>query len=218
MTRPLTKISRRSDWMLAQLPVGMLEDDFFVRFVSIFQEVGAGLLADADNVENLLEVTVTPPAFVRYLGSWTGAPALDASLPETVQRDVVRSWARMLAWRGTRRGLQEFLHLIVGDGAQVVDSGGVIRPLDSVEGPPWVHVTVPSTGWMSESDFAELVRDEVPAHVYLELYVGERRILPAEPTTSSGALPGAPAAGQAAPHQGTPLHGGPSPEEPGVTG
>ena len=31
---------RSPHWMLNQLPVGMLDGDFFVRFVSIFQELG----------------------------------------------------------------------------------------------------------------------------------------------------------------------------------
>jgi hypothetical protein len=33
---------------------------------------------------------------------------------------------------------------------------------------------------MPEADFVALVRDEVPAHVYAELYVGDRRAWPAD--------------------------------------
>ena len=43
----------------------------------------------------------------------------------------------------------------------------------------WVRMTVESTGWLAETDFVELVRDEVPAHVRAELYVGDRRVWPA---------------------------------------
>jgi hypothetical protein len=35
-------------------------------------------------------------------------------------------------------------------------------------------MSVESTGWMPEADFVALVRDEVPAHVRAELYVGSR--------------------------------------------
>ncbi len=45
-------------------------------------------------------------------------------------------------------------------------------PLDTA----WVRLTVASTGWLSEPDFVELVRDEVPAHVRAELWVGDRRV------------------------------------------
>jgi hypothetical protein len=37
-------------------------------------------------------------------------------------------------------------------------------------------MTVSSTGWLAEPDFVDLVRDEVPAHVRAELYVGDRCI------------------------------------------
>ncbi len=62
----------QSDWLLNQLPVGMLDADFFVRFVSIFQELGGTLLEDADNIDNIADVTVAPDALVRWLGSWIG--------------------------------------------------------------------------------------------------------------------------------------------------
>ena len=53
---------RREQWLLSQLPVGMVEDDFFVRFVSIFQDVATTLLDGADNIDNLVDVTVAPGA------------------------------------------------------------------------------------------------------------------------------------------------------------
>ena len=67
--RPGGDQPRRSpQWLLNQLPVGMLDGDFFVRFVSIFQELGATLLEDADNIEHLADVSVAPDAMVRWLG------------------------------------------------------------------------------------------------------------------------------------------------------
>ena len=36
---------RHPQWLLNQLPVGMLQSDFFVRFVSIFQALVPGVLA-----------------------------------------------------------------------------------------------------------------------------------------------------------------------------
>ena len=49
----VVKPRRSPQWLLNQLPVGMLDGDFFVRFVSIFQELGGTLLEDADNIEYL---------------------------------------------------------------------------------------------------------------------------------------------------------------------
>jgi phage tail-like protein len=171
---------RSSQWLLNQLPVGMLDADFFVRFVSIFQTVGSSMLENADNIDYLTDVTVAPDAMVRWLGSWIGTDTIDPSLEDELQRRIVASAAATLTWRGTVAGLKRFLELSSGGPADVVDGGGVWRDGEAPSDTAWVRMTVQSTGWMDENDFIDLVRDEVPAHVYPELFVGERRIWPAE--------------------------------------
>lgn len=172
---------RSRHWMLDQLPVGMLDTDFFVRFVSIFQELGGTLLDDADNVDNVVDLGVAPDAMVRWLGSWIGSDTIDPSLPDELQRRIVRSAAHTLAWRGTRRGLTLFLELASGGPAEVTDGGGVWRAGDAPDDTAWVRMCVESTGWLPEPDFVELVRDEVPAHTRAELYVGARRVWESAP-------------------------------------
>jgi phage tail-like protein len=167
---------RSPHWMVNQLPVGMLDNDFFVRFVSIFQELGSSLLEDADNVDNLLDLAVAPDAMVRWLGSWIGTDAIDPSLSDELQRRIVAGAATTLTWRGTARGLTRFLELTSGGPAAVEDGGGVWRDGEAPADTAWVRMRVESTGWMHEADFVDLVRDEVPAHVRAELYVGDRRI------------------------------------------
>ena len=77
---------RRNDWLLGQLPMGMLEDDFFVRFVSIFQDVATSLLEGADNIDNVVDVSVAPESMVRYLGSWLGIESIVGSLERSIDR------------------------------------------------------------------------------------------------------------------------------------
>jgi phage tail-like protein len=175
-----SKSRRNPQWLLSQLPVGMLDSDFFVRFVSIFQELGSSLLDDADNVDHLVDVSVAPEQMVRWLGSWIGTETIDESLEDTVQRRIVAGAATTLTWRGTIHGLSRFLELTTGGPAEVVDGGGVWREGDSPADTAWVRMTVQSTGWLAEADFIDLVRDEVPAHVNAELFVGDRRIWPAD--------------------------------------
>lgn len=172
---------RREDWLLAQLPVGMLQDDFFVRFLSIFQEVGGTLADGVDNLENVLDATVTPVPLVRHLASWIGVPALDDSLPEDLQRRILRTSARMLAWRGTARGLRDFLEMVSGGPAEVEDGGGVYPEGAAPAEPPLVRLRVASTGWLPQEDFVALVRAELPAHARAELWVGGERVWPADP-------------------------------------
>ena len=169
---------RRDDWVLAQLPVGMVEDDFFVRFVSIFQELATTIVDGVDNLENVIDVTVAPEPMVRWLASWIGIDSVDASLPHSLQRRIVQTSARMLAWRGTRHGLRQFLELTSGGPVEIEDSGGVFAEGGAPAGPPWVRMRVASIGWLPEADFVALVRDEIPAQVGIELWVDGRQVMP----------------------------------------
>jgi phage tail-like protein len=171
---------RSPHWMVNQLPVGMTDADFFVRFVSIFQEVGRTLLEDADNIDNVVDVTVAPDAVVRWMGSWIGTESIDPSLDDELQRRIVAGAAASLTWRGTTNGLRRFLELASAGPAEVSDGGGVWRDGEAPADTAWVRMRVDSTGWLPEADFVELVRDEVPAHVRAELYVGDRRIWSSE--------------------------------------
>jgi phage tail-like protein len=183
-------MGRRPDWLVGQLPMGMLEDDFFVRFVSLFQDVASSLLDGVDNVPNALDVTVAPPAAVRWLGSWIGAGYIDPSLDERLQRHLVHEAGQALAWRGTRRGLEVFLRAVTGDDAIVEESGGIRTEGDGGNADPWVRVQARSTGWMSDGDFLALVADEVPANVRLEVAVGDRTIWPPAGEIGRAARPG----------------------------
>ncbi|MDP3893692.1 phage tail protein [Nocardioides sp.] len=171
-----TRGRRPTDWMLRQLPVAMLSEDFLVRFVSIFQDVGNRLLEDADGIEHVPDVTVTPTDLIPWLGSWIGVETIDRSMPEELQRRIVRSAAATMTWRGTAYGLRSYLELLSGGPAEVSEGGGVWR---SGEAPPdtaWVRLQVDSTGLLAEAEFVDVVADEVPAHVHAELYVGSRRV------------------------------------------
>jgi phage tail-like protein len=170
--------ARQPDWLVGQLPVGMLEDNFFYRFASIFQEQAGTFLDAVDNLDKVVDPAVAPPAMVRFLAAWLALPPLDPTLDETYQRKFVMQAAKLRWWRGTRQGLQAFLELLTGGPVRVDDSGGVSRRCSSPPRCAKVTVRVGTTGWLSEEDFVELVRDEVPANVALELFVGEQRLWP----------------------------------------
>jgi phage tail-like protein len=176
---------RRDDWLLGQLPMGMLEDDFFARFVGIFQHVATSFLEGVDNFDNIVDVTVAPETVVRWLGAWLGVDSIDSSLPHELQRRIVMESGKILAWRGTRRGLQRFLEVISGGAVEIEETGGVFAEGEAPRRPATVVMRVQSTGWMPESDFVELVRDELPAHVQFGLFVGDRQLWPPAPVPTA---------------------------------
>lgn len=175
-----TRPQRSPSWMLDQLPVSMLDHDFFVRFVSIFQHLGTTLLEDADNIEHVASTTVAPSPMLPYLASWIGVETIDDSQPESLQRRIVAGAAKTLTWRGTARGLRSYLELISDGPAEVDEGGGIWRAGDAPEDTAWVVMRVRSTGLLELTDFIDVVRDEVPAHVRAELYVGPDRVWTSE--------------------------------------
>jgi phage tail-like protein len=169
---------RRSDWLVGQLPVGMLDSDFFYRFASIFQEQSGTYLDAIDSLPNTIDPAVAPPPMVRFLAGWLALPPLRPSMNELDQRRTVMEMAKIRRWRGTKRGLTDLLALLTGGQVDISDRSGVFRTGTGGEHLPLVTIRVTSTGWLSEQDLIEVVLDEVPAHASMELFVGERKIWP----------------------------------------
>lgn len=172
---------RRDDWLLAQLPMGMLEDDFFTRFVRIFQDVATTYLEDVDNLDHLVDPTVSPTPFVPYLGSWIGLRSIDPSLPDGLQRRIVQETSSILAWRGTYRGLVQFLELVCEGEVAVTETGGVYREGESPDTATRVEIRVEGIRWATVDDFVSLVLDELPASVPAFIFVAGDLVWPRIP-------------------------------------
>jgi phage tail-like protein len=158
--------------------MGMTEDDFFVRFVSIFQEVGGTVFDQIDMLPFVFDTAVAPDALVRAIGSWVGLDWVDPSLPDLAQRRLVRGYSALLPWRGTRKGLTELLHLITGVEPDIVDSGGVYLENEAPASVPHVRISVSASGPATDQDLLRIVREELPATVTFELEVAGRRVHP----------------------------------------
>jgi phage tail-like protein len=178
---------RDDDWLLHQLPVGMVEDDFLARFLRIFQSVADTEMHQIDTLPHMFDPNVAPDAMVRAMGQWIGIDWIDSSLPDDLQRRIVREYSELVQWRGTARGLRQLLELISLEPAVVHDSGGVYLENDAPPQPPHVKLYVASPGWATEADLIRIVRSELPASVTFELHCGSRRIHPPQPDFGGGA-------------------------------
>ena len=117
---------RRDDWLLHQLPVGMVEDDFLGRFLSIFQDVADTVVGQIDNLPHVFDPTVAPPSMVRTLGRWIGLDWVDPSLPgRAAATDRARVLRAAALARARSRGMRQLLELISGGPAIVEETGGV---------------------------------------------------------------------------------------------
>jgi phage tail-like protein len=170
---------RREDWLVGQLPQAMLAEDFFVRFVSLFQAQAETLVQHADNLEHLADRDLTPEPMIRFMSQWLGLPGIDGSFAPDAQRRILGTAAATLQWRGTRRGIARLLELYSGAQVTIEESGGVYEAGEAPAGDAWVRLSIESTGPLEERDLVRLVLDEVPAHVHVEIAVGGRVVWPA---------------------------------------
>jgi hypothetical protein len=111
------------------------------------------------------------------LAGWIGVDAVDQSLPDHLQRLILASSARALARRGTARGLREYLAMLSGAPAEVTDGGGIWAEGEAPADVGWLRMNIQGTGHLSEDEFVAMIRDEIPAHVRAELWIGDRRVL-----------------------------------------
>ena len=123
----------------------MVQDDFFRRFVSIFQDVASTYLDTTDGLQHVTDVAVTPTPMLPWLGSWLGTRVIDPSLDEADQRRLVRAAGQALAWRGTRRGLTGWLQVLTGGPVLIDETGGVHREGEAPWRAPRVVIRVSST-------------------------------------------------------------------------
>lgn len=190
---PRTRRRRDGDWLRNQLPMGMVEDPFLHDFVGIFQQVADTYLDHIDNLGHAFDPATAPMPMVRLLGRWIGVDLLDETMDEVTQRQIVRDCGPLLAWRGTQRGVAGLLSLITQGPVTLEDSGGVYLEGESPGAAGHVVVRVTQLGLAEEDDLVEIVRNELPASVTFELFVGLGRLWPVtaeEPADARGANPG----------------------------
>jgi phage tail-like protein len=182
---------RRDDWMTHQLPIGMVEDDFMFRFVSIFQRVADTVVHQIDTLPHMFDPTVAPEPMVRAMAEWLGVDWVDSSLDGRLQRRIVQEYSQLIQWRGTKRGLILLLELLSGGPVTVRDSGGIFPEGESPAAPPHVRLEVESAGWNGVKDLIRIVRSELPATVTFDLWVAGDRVWPSDATETlrAGQLP-----------------------------
>lgn len=183
---------RRDDWLLWQLPVGMTDDDFFVRFVTIFQRMADTVLDQVDALPHMFDPTVAPDNMVRQMAEWFGVDWVDSSLDDQLQRKIVLGYADLIRWRGTKVGLRKLLVLLTGGAVEVQDSGGVFAKEEAPGGPPHVRLDVQNAGWNKVDDLIRIIRAELPATVTFDLWIGAEQVWPrlGSPATQTGHRPG----------------------------
>lgn len=110
---------------LKYLPALYSESEFMGRFLMIFESILGPLEGMIDNMASYLDPALCPEELLPWLASWMGLE-VDDSWPVERRRELVGSADNLFRWRGTRRGLREFLRLYAGVEPQInEDFGGI---------------------------------------------------------------------------------------------
>ncbi|MFD4539433.1 phage tail protein [Streptomyces bauhiniae] len=153
-----------------QLPALYAEDDFAQRFTAGLDTVLAPVFSTLDNLPAYLDPRVAPADFVAWLASWVGGVD-DPRWPLELRREATVRAMELHRWRGTKRGLVEALHLILGVRAEVVGDGAAVwSSTPGSELPPAPDTEIVVRVWpgreptVEESRVHELIRALVPVH------------------------------------------------------
>ena len=93
---------------------------FLARFLLIFEALLAPIDRTVENIAYNFDPDVAPADLLPWLGSWLGL-AFDEGWPEERRRELIRSAAMLYHWRGTRRGMSEFVRIYTGVAPEIVE-------------------------------------------------------------------------------------------------
>jgi phage tail-like protein len=117
--QPAKQIVRRSR-LLDYLPSVYGEDPLMARFLLIFEDILDPIENTVCNLPLYFDPLITPEPILPWLASWLDL-SLDPTWPLERRRELVKSAAELYRWRGTRRGLVEFLRIYTGRISQIIE-------------------------------------------------------------------------------------------------
>ena len=156
---------------LKYLPAIYSADDFLGRFLLIFESILSPIDRTVSNLHYYFDAQMTPPELLPWLASWLGL-ALDERWPEAQRRALILAAVDLYQWRGTRRGLSEFLRLYTGLTPEIVESGVGKRGATEADAFRFiVRIKVPDPAAVDRSVIETIINAEKPAHTGYSLEI-----------------------------------------------
>jgi phage tail-like protein len=175
---------------LQYLPAFYREDDFTGRFLNIFEDILKPIVGTVDNLAFYFDPGTAPQSFLPWLASWVGL-VMDERWPEARRRQLIKSVVELYRWRGTKRGLSEYLRIYTGVVPQITEP--VVRPEAKLDpgtrlgtevhlggGEPFIFDITIAAQDLAEVDIdvvRAIIESQKPAHTTYTL-----KVLPQGPT------------------------------------
>ncbi len=159
---------------LKYLPPIYAADDFMGRFLLIFESILSPIERTIGNLNYYFDAQMTPPELLPWLASWLGL-TLDERWPEEQRRALILAAVELYQWRGTRRGLSEFLRLYTGLTPEILEPGVGRRGATAADAFRLiVRLKVPDPAQVDRAVVEAIIEAEKPAHIgyTLEIVTG----------------------------------------------
>jgi phage tail-like protein len=153
---------------LRYLPSIYRDDEFLTRFLRIFEDVVSPVEAVLANIHFYFDPGMTPESFLSWLATWVDL-SLDENWPIEKRRQLIRAGVELYRWRGTKRGLREYLTIYSGVDPDIVEHFGED---DGSRHRFTVVITVPDPASLDEGAVRRVINAEKPAHTTYDLTIG----------------------------------------------
>ena len=152
---------------LQYLPAIYQDDEFLNRFLMIFEEILSPVESILENIHYHFDPMMAPEGFLPWLASWIDL-VLDENWPVQKRRELIKAGVELYHWRGTKRGLQEYLKIYTGVDPEIIEH------FTENDGGPYrftVVIRVPDPKSLDERLVRRVIDAEKPAHTGYDLRV-----------------------------------------------
>jgi phage tail-like protein len=170
---------RGADRLARFLPSFYQTDDLMKGLLAICEATFRSVEEVLDHIDLYFDPEVTPSRFIPWLASWMDLP-LNKKWPEERQRRLIKRAIELYRWRGTRRGLAEYLRIYAGVEPIISEQfpGMRLGPethlgINSPLGEEMRHgftVTLPAGGYDVDV-VREIIEAEKPAHTTYKIEI-----------------------------------------------
>jgi phage tail-like protein len=150
---------------LQYLPVCYQDDDFLGHFLLIFESILDPIERTIDQIDHYFDPYLAPEPLLPWLASWVDL-VLNENWPVERRRTLIGRAAELYRWRGTRRGLSEYIRIYTGVEPTIFEPGdGGNNRQSSLEPHVFrVILDVPDPKQVPREIVEAIIEAEKPAH------------------------------------------------------
>ncbi|MBO4898862.1 MAG: hypothetical protein J5509_01080 [Lachnospiraceae bacterium] len=124
------RVNATGDNFMATFPqVYQERNSFFHRFMSVFSSIYNDIGEENEKLYEILDLDKCSPELLEMYGSWFGIDLIGGFLSEDVLRTIVKEAYQLNRMKGTRKGIERILEIILGEPAVLFENhmqgGGV---------------------------------------------------------------------------------------------